>query len=377
MTALLFAGLALPVCAQNAPLQLGSVTAYVPASPCPPGPIGTLPLPGALCYTATVDNCSDSLGEIPALNATVAVSTPKRWNSSTIFLHDGNTGQDYFNAGSSGLSYAQDYFNNGFQVVQLAWADDWHDNTNNPAVKSLKYEACRPATLLNYVYTHVHGGSTSGAMCAQGHSAGSAAIAFALAWYGASSYLNSVVLTSGPVYSNVEAGCQYPYAEQYESPIQVCPSKPAQFGCVDGSLGGWTDSVQYLNTPSGGTAKGVAQSTNGPPPGNCNNYTGSRQSTTSFDQNWSDMSIVSSGASYSYPQTSLYAFLCATGQSQNNSAAQGQLFYQNFTSSSQALNYSVYRVDGCGGSESIWDGTTANGSAFTVSANDMMNACTK
>jgi len=65
------------------------------------------------------------------------------------------------------------------------------------------------------------------------------------------------------------------------------------------------------------------------------------------------------------------------GQSQNNSAAQGQLFYQNFTSPSQALNYSVYRVDGCGGSESIWDGTTANGDAFTVSANDMMNACTK
>src|SRR5260370_30876992 len=101
MTALLVAGSVLPVRAQNAPLQLGSVTAYVPISPCPPGRIGTLPLPQAVCYTATVDNCSDSLGEIPALNATVAVSTPARWNSSTIFLHDGYTGQDYFNAGIS------------------------------------------------------------------------------------------------------------------------------------------------------------------------------------------------------------------------------------------------------------------------------------
>jgi hypothetical protein len=87
---------------------------------------------------------------------------------------------------------------------------------------------------------------------------------------------------------------------------------------------------------------------------------------------------VSAGANYSYPNTSLYAFLCATGQSQNNTAGQGQLFYQNFTSTSQVLNYNVYRVNNCGGDEKIWNGTTSDGSsAFTVSANAMLNSCVK
>jgi hypothetical protein len=234
----------------------------------------------------------------------------------------------------------------------------------------MKYEACRPASILNYVYTHIHGGATTGGMCAQGHSAGSAAMAYALAWYGAGSYLNDVVLTSGPVYANIEAGCQYPYSTQFKNPIAVCPA--GQFGCIGSS---WTDSVQYLATD--GTAKFVAGETNNPA-GNCNNYTGSGSATTSDDQNWHGMSVVSSGANYSYPNTSLYAFLCATGQSQNNSAGQGQLFYQNFTSASQALNYNVYRVDNCGGSEKIWNGTTSDGSsAFTVSANAMLTSCVK
>ncbi|HZR28359.1 MAG TPA: hypothetical protein VFA71_06230 [Terriglobales bacterium] len=333
-----------------------------------------MPLSQAVCYTATVDNCpSHQLGvTIPPLNATVAISTPTNWKNGTIFLHGGGNGEDYFDAkpgtGMS-VSYANQYYNAGFQVVQIAWAGDWSNNSNNPAVKVMKYDACRPATILNYVYTNVHGGATSGAMCAQGHSAGSAAMAYALSWYGASSYLNNVVLTSGPVYANIEGGCQYPYSSQFQNPITVCPS--GQLGCIGSS---WTDFVQYLND---GTSKTVAQNTN-QPPGNCNNYNGSGTATTSYDQNWHAMSIVASGANYSYPNTSLSAFLCATGQSQNNSAGQGQLFYKNFTSISQTLNYAVYRVDGCGGSEKIWDGTTSDGSsAFTVSADAMINRCNK
>lgn len=373
VAAVLMLGVSSVSWAQTNPLPLGTVTQFTENNPptyCPPGLNNSSPLHGATCYTATVASCpSHQTGvTIPALNATVAVSTPDPWNGGTIFMHGGGTGEDYFDATYKGQTYATQYYNAGFQVVQMAWAGNWSDNTSDPPVTAMKYQACRPATLLNYVYANVHGGATTGGMCAQGHSAGSAAMAYALAWYGAGSYLNDVVLSSGPVYANIEAGCQYP-ATLFPNPITVCPT--GQHGCIGNS---WTDSVQYLND---GTSQAVATATN-TPPGNCNNYTGSGASTTSYDQNWHIMSVASAGASYSYPNTSLYAFLCATGQSQNNSAAQGQLFYTNFTSASQTLNYNVFRVNGCGGDEEIWDGMTSNGtSAFTDSANALIKGCVK
>lgn len=48
-------------------------------------------------------------------------------------------------------------------------------------------------------------------------SAGAAAIAYPLAWYGADrntpgGYLDTVLFTSGPTLSDIKAGCQYPQA---------------------------------------------------------------------------------------------------------------------------------------------------------------------
>jgi hypothetical protein len=377
----LFLGGALACWGQSAPLKLGDASQFVPIAPCPAGQSGSLPLKEAVCYTTTISNCSNHnfAGDpsvIAPLGATIAVSTPPAWNGSTIFLHNGSNGEDYFNQGDS-TSYAEEYYNNGFQVVQMIWVGQGWQNAPGEPVQILKYEACRPATLLNAVYQNIHGGSSApGAMCAQGHSAGSAAMAYALAWYGAADYLADVVLTSGPVYANVEAGCQYPYAQAFKTPIEVCP--PTQFGCVDGSEGGWLDAAQYFVT-DGDAAKGVAGYTiTG---ANCNNWTGSGQSTTATqNQDWGGMSVVSAGASYSYPATRLYAFLCATSSTgqQNNSAAQGQLFYQNFTSVVQTLDYDVYRVDSCMGDEMIWFGTLPgvnNQSAFNVSAQDMIDGC--
>lgn len=373
--------------AQSNPLTLGKVTTFSVETPCPAGEHGSKPLSYATCYMATVDDCPSyqSGVTIPPINANVGVSTPPNWNNSTIFLHSGGNGEDYFDAKPDTgkyVSYANQYYNAGFQVVQIAWLGNWADNTNEPPLKVAKYEACRTATILNFAYTspliHNSGANSSGAMCAQGHSAGSAAMAYPLAWYGASSYLNSVLLTSGPVYANIAAGCQYPPASQFKNPITVCPS--GQFGCQAGAANTWPNTVQYLND---GTSSFVAEITDNPP-GNCNNYTGSGTPTTSDNQDWLKMSIGSSGASYSYPKTSLYAYLCnnplntQTMTNQNNAAGEGQLFYQNITSASQVLNYAVYGVTGCVNYEEIWDGNISNGSsAFTSSAQNMINSCVK
>jgi hypothetical protein len=368
-------------------LDLGSVTSFVPVDPCPEGlHSGNRPLPEAVCYTATVDNCPDhGLGTIPPINATVAVSTPlSNWNLSTIFLHNGSNGEDYFGQGYGGTSYAAYYYSQNFQVVQIAWAagTSWRDNANQPRVKSMKYEACRPATLLKYVYDSIHGGSTLGAMCAQGHSTGATALAYALAWYNATSYLNNVVLTSGPAQANIEAGCQYPAAQQYQNPITVCP--PDQ--CIDGPIppGSWLDFTQYLNTPPNSAAQSVADFTNNPA-GNCNDWRGTHAPTDAFNANWRGMSVVSANAVYSYPSTSVYAFLCAPPTTpyqttQNNSAAQAWLFLQKLLPPyGQTLNHGFYRVNNCTGDEEIWDGTDWNGTtneiAFDTSKNAMISAC--
>jgi hypothetical protein len=362
-------------------LQLGSTTFTGPNS-CPQGANKSMPLANATCYTATVTGCYQQGVAIPDLAATVAVSTPPGYSQGkpgTIFLHGGGSGQDYFGVEGTSPGYAAAYYNANFQVVQIAWMGNWAANTS-VATNALKYVACRPATLLHDVYARFQG--SNGAMCAQGHSAGSGAMAYALAWYNAQSYLNDVVLTSGPVFADIEAGCQYP-ATLFPSPVVVCPT--GQHGCIGKQ---WSDPVQYLNndgdngTGLHSTAWGVATATNNSSPGNCNNWMNmSTVNTSGYDQNWHTMSVTASGASYNYPHTSLYAFLCATGQSQNNSAAEGQLFYQNFKSSSQTLNYNVYRVNNCDGDEEIWGANAKipNGtSAYTASSQSaMIQGCVK
>ena len=372
--------------AQVPPLQLGSVSDPGEGA-CPEGEHHGLPLNVAKCHTVTVYGCPASnqgTGILPPINATIAVSTPPStapssdWNGGTIFLHSGSDGEDYFGEGN-GTSYAGDYYNGGFQVVQVAWATgtSWRDNSNQPSVKSMKYEACRPATLLKYVYDTFHG---SGGMCAQGHSTGATALAFALAWYNAESYLNNVVLTSGPAQGDIEAGCTYPIPQQFQNPMTVCPPDK----CIDGAAGAWTDFTTYLNAGPSSAAESVARYTNNPPK-NCNDWSQSHTPTgANANATWHEMSVVSANADYSYPNTSVYAFLCGPptlGNPQNNSAAQAWLYLQNLTGAGQTLSHGFYRVDTCTGDEKIWDGMDWNGmaneSAFDTSKNAMISACVK
>jgi len=84
------------------------------------------------------------------------------------------------------------------------------------------------------------------------------------------------------------------------------------------------------------------------------------------------MSVVngSFNTSFSYPQTGMAAWLCSNGL--NNSAAQGQYYYANFTNSSQTAGYSVNRVDRCDGPEAVEPGRTPSGEiAFLAIVNDM------
>jgi len=328
------------------PLQIGMVTGVSSASCSTPyGNYAT----GASCFSATVQNCANSI-DLGFTFGEVLVSN----NKGTVVLFNGSGGDQ----APGGTDYANYYVQNGYQVVQVVWNSPWETSdvliNYSPTFQaySIKDAGCRPATVLNYVYQNIYpqGKMTGAGMCAQGSSAGSAAIGYALAEYGAYSYLDNVELLSGPVLSDIEKGCVVPKTPSFT----VCPA--SQTYCQTGTPpeGGWPDAPQYI--PSYNTAvdnwSGI--------PNACNNGT-----TTTASQNaaWKQMSIVDGqiDSIFSYPQTALAGWLCSNtsvncgnAPCQNNSAAEGQYFYAQLSGS--LAHDKVYRIDKCSGQEGVSDG---------------------
>lgn len=293
--------------------------------------------------------------------------------------HNGAKGVIVLHGGDGGVSpesfaLTDAYFKAGYEVVQVAWWDDWEmlsDPMTGPG--NIQHAACRPATFLNYIYTSIYlpmiapgGVNGSAAMCALGDSAGSAAIAYSLAYYGAGNWLDNVEMLSGPVLSDIEQGCEIPKA----SSVTVCsPSSPNQgWGCQLGSGGStWTLLPEYV----GGAQTGVQKWTNDL------SCAGSGNTSSGSNSNWLKESIVDQGTGASptfvYSKTSMSAWLCRSvynrngvsyncgatnnGNSNycpNNSSPQGQIFYQNIPYLTP--NFSVYAVDACGNAEAVGSG---------------------
>lgn len=338
-------------------LVLSVAVTILRAQPLPPGSVSapanvTCPsgfYAGMTCKVATV-----SCPATDDIQVTFGVKTPNNLKGTIVLLSGSGGTQPFGQAGNS--FYVDEYYRAKFRVVQVAWASDWEQATASGA-QSIKAAACRPSTLIRYIYDSIHGGiAASGGMCAHGQSGGSGALAYALAWYDAGNYLDKALLTSGPVFGDIEQGCKVPNSSQ----IAVCPA--GQFGCIGAS---WSASPVYIHGDGMASWTGDASCNSG--------------ADTSAESNaaWKAQSIVdgTSGPSFSYPQTALSAYLCANTAP---ASAQGQYFYQQFTGSSQAAAYSVNRVNGCTQNENIWTGTIAGGaSAYTTSVNGMVQGCIK
>jgi hypothetical protein len=337
---------AVPAVAQRAPLSLGTISSrnIVKLKACPAGYY-----PGMTCFRGQVDNCPNT----GSLGFTYGYQDPQGETLGTVVFLEGGGGTSAYDD----PTYAQKYLQNGYQVVYAAWDNDW-ELTNNDA-PSIKYAACRPATLLNYIYDNLY---SRGGMCAQGSSAGSGALGYVLAWYGGSSYLDNVELLSGPVFGDIKQGCEVPNAPT----VNVCAT--GQFGC-DGAQ--WPDSPAYVDGDENLIRNWSSQPS-------CN----AGKTTSAFVNSlWKGMSIVdgTNNPSFSYPHTALAGYLCSNVDSvQNNSAAQGEFFYQQFTNAGQTAEYSVTRINNCSGSEGVTDGQTPQGeTGFTAISDHMMSACIK
>ncbi|MBA3916883.1 MAG: hypothetical protein H0X25_24165, partial [Acidobacteriales bacterium] len=194
---------------------LGTVSQVQQLASCPAGYAD-----GNQCWQATV-SCPGTA------DIQVTYGVRQGTGAGTVILHGGSGGTTPFNG-----QIVPVYAGAGYSLITLAWASQWED-TGTP-VKNVGTAACRPATLISYLSQNVAG---SGPECAQGISAGSAAMGYALAWYGAGSYLDKVQFVSGPVFSDIAQGCSVPQA----TPVTVCPA--GQFGCEAGDT--FVDSPAY------------------------------------------------------------------------------------------------------------------------------------
>lgn len=116
-----------------------------------------------------------------------------------------------------------------------------------PAVQH-SYGRLPTRQLLNYINSNTQFHAANTAMCSQGASAGGAAVAYSIVWYGLGSKLNNVELAAGPTLSDIKIGCQYP---RYGN-VNICagtqlgcsPATTAEANSMNGPL--WVDDAEYI-----------------------------------------------------------------------------------------------------------------------------------
>jgi hypothetical protein len=365
--------LGLGAAAQTAPLTPGAVSS-VGSITCPTD-FWSNPTTPAVCFQATL-TCANT-STTPSLNFVFSYDKPSSSPKGVVVLFADASG--VIGRVPVNKDFAEDYFNANYEVVEIGWTPtDW-EQTSDPL--GIMTAACRPAGFLAYALTNSllnpRLSNPSAGFCAQGVSAGSGALGYSLAWYGdgsgggagnpLSGDIDDVELVSGPVFSNIKLGCQVPNPP---TPGSICVL--GQFGCSSGTTT-WTDSFSYTPNDLGPVGAWTNDST-------CNNVT---STSSSSNAKWLAMSIVNgSRGSFSYPNTGLGGWLCASSSSHctapecpNNSASQGNTFYSQFTGSSQTVAFRLTGITGCYGPENIEAGVDPdNGSSGEAAVVARMSA---
>jgi len=217
-------------CFAGTPVGLGQVTnvqletGYGAPGTCPSG--WGFGAASVTCYTAAVNACPNYL---PTISLTFGYAyTGGGTPLGTIVFFSGDGGTVPQTAPGQEYNYGIYYLQHNYLVVELAWANTggWQYAGAPPGYTSttpLLDSACRPASFLNFVYNSTAANHASpvlyypsSGMCAQGDSGGSSAVAYSMAWYGVGSglsgypALDKVELLSGPVESDISAGCKTP-----------------------------------------------------------------------------------------------------------------------------------------------------------------------
>jgi hypothetical protein len=333
---------------------------------------------------------------IPPATAYIHVMNPTNMSPpyKTIFTHAGADGYQPWNPTdpTGQTSLVDDWVNAGFQVVQVAWdygpnypPDDthaWQDIGNNSYdTNSIIAGACRPATLMKYVYnnpSYHNGASNTGAYCALGDSAGGGAVAHSMAYYNLGAYVDKITFFAGPPIAQVSQGCQvicpgYDHGtftcsggSKYvggNGPSTACTATSQnggpQFGCRSSvSFNTQSQGPNNLKVTYTGAATGVDVWADSPVPAlrSCRNDINGANSGNitptgyhSIMSYWQDNDDIggtlngATGATFTYQGTTVTGYVC--GDNLNNHAGEANLYYLNFTSSNQFFQGTV-PIDG-------------------------------
>jgi hypothetical protein len=303
---------------EPAELTLGSVVAET-TMPCS----DNFPV-GAMCTKVTV-SCPGLLDA----QATIGVTEPVVPAIATVILHNGGGGTTIFDNGFPDALVAR-----GVRSVQVTWVTDW------PVPAGAKVSACRPASVFRWLFDEIHGGDRTRGFCALGHSGGSAAVAYALAFYGLGDHLDFALLNSGPPLGRIDYGCE---PDLYTGgPRYLCPEIPDAKYDYESSR--WEEIDRIEATASCGEPW--------------------EDSTVSERARWESDSLVSTGAVFDYPQTPLAFYYCSTEP--NSAVGLGSFYLEQVTSS---------KVVHCIGGECTGEGTYRDPLGFAQMVNDLVTSC--
>ncbi len=153
-----------------------------------------------------------------------------------VVLHAGTLGTRYWASTPASQQALQDLHAAGLSTVQIRWQHGWV--TNHEGLPGPRALACRPGTVLAWIHDELYAPldlpaarGTCG-FCFTGSSAGAAAGAYALTFYGADAFLDAVVLSSGPPFSDLAAACLPEYG------ASELLKQPAAAAAVDSLYGG-------------------------------------------------------------------------------------------------------------------------------------------
>lgn len=94
----------------------------------------------------------------------------------------------------------------GFKTVQIKWTRGWFIAEYGQR-EDFSRLACKPATVVRWVYDNLHRQDPDKAYCAAGHSNGASQLAYAMAQYGLASIFDLLVFEGGPNWSRVDYSC--------------------------------------------------------------------------------------------------------------------------------------------------------------------------
>lgn len=281
--------------------------------------------PGAACTQAVV-----SCPGVTDLTFTYGVTAGT--GAGTVLIFNGAAG-----VLAGGKTYIVSWKNAGFTGIQVTWSTDWQDTGYSS--KNILTAACRIGAVGNYLYSNYFTGGGFGVL---GGSAGAGAVGYWLGWYGGYSVLDNVEVASGPVYADIDQGCEVPEAGS----VTIIPT--------DGTP--WSDTLNFRQ----GQQNGVSTETGY----TCQPSKGSTSGTT--DAAWLAQSIVQPGWINAYTQTSVAGWVC--NNSLNNSEAEAWLFFEGLTTP-----YALTAISQCPDSETVDNGYTPQGVlGSTAITNDMI-----